>query len=208
MTVPGRLFYAGALVATSIASLFAAQSAHAQEWLQWRGSPTSHGVDPAKIMPATTDRPTSKPIPERAASANATRLQAAAATAESPAPALERVALTTREQAAATTAKLPRTVLAPALSNPAVPIEPLPSPVAVLKEVAAVISKVLESAAIPGAAATLVQTELCDESGRCERLDATRSGVGVNSAPEDEEAKRKPETAAKRHVMQSVRSVW
>lgn len=185
MTVPGSPLSVGTIVVVTVASLFATQPAHAQRFLSWRSPSSLQGVDPTKDLPAAM------PPTELMAS-------------------LERVApaITTQQQDAIAKAESSWSELVPVLPNPVVSIEPLPSSNPVVMEVAGIVSKPLEAAAITDTPVASVQISSCDETGRCERLDAVRSGMGLNRGPKDEEARRLPVKEAKRHVLQSVRSIW
>ncbi|MFD0738122.1 hypothetical protein ACFQZQ_02300 [Lysobacter koreensis] len=197
MTVPGSPIFAAAVFATSVASLLAAPPARAQEWLRWQHPSIPLGVDPAKQVlpaapPASASSTISRAAPQPALSAAATR--------QSRVPGQKaRAALKTGSTQA---------LLTPVLTNPVGLPEPLPAPVRTAVETTTLSDLHLQPAASGEASETSMHTDPCEEADGCGRLETTRSGVGVSSAPETEDAKRKPETAAKRHVMQAVRSVW
>lgn len=177
MTDPGRLFLLSSLAVVSIASLFAAQPAHAQKWLAWR-SPATHGNDTAAALTANA----------------ATRVTPAPVTALRMVPQSEFVA----------EARGRPTLTTPASVNSTIAVEPLPTPNAGDTDTMA---HLRASGKVANAAIHAEQENACDEISRCDRLEVVRSGVGVE-APKDDAVKRRPENAAKRHVLQSVRAVW
>lgn len=185
MTIPGSLFFAGGLGVAILASLCAAPPTYAQRWLSWDGvSPSQPGADPAKRVPAGTPRTKPKAPPERVAPA-----------------------IAQHEQSGTATVQPSRAAVAPALAE----IEPWPSPspVPLLMEVAVMASMPIETATVSDAPVALMQITSCDEPGHCEHPDAVHSGVGGRSKGlKDEATKRRPERDARRHVLQSVRSIW
>ncbi|MGH8075805.1 MAG: hypothetical protein ACREPE_00550 [Lysobacter sp.] len=179
MTVPGRLFLVSTLVAGGIVSSFAAQLARAQQGLPPRASPSANRVDATGDPPTVTPAASSTPPEAIVVPVKALAPEAVLAIAESV------------------------TVRAPATTSSASSIIGSPSSRTAPMDAANVARQPVDASAIAEAPIA----PACDEISRCERLEVVRSGVGVE-APKDDATKRRPENAAKRHVLQSVRSVW